>query len=133
MGLYFFYAPKDEEKALGFLREYVKTKPADTVPYVILGESELNRKHYDLADVYLREAKKVAHAHSPRVDWMLFQANYLLKHYEFAKEMFESAVTNGNFENEIKVMTTDPRFEGIDKRPEFERYQSTLKAVKTSS
>ena len=31
MGLYFFYAQKDEEKALGFLREYVKTGPKDTV------------------------------------------------------------------------------------------------------
>ncbi|MDA8421743.1 MAG: hypothetical protein M0Z89_00220 [Nitrospiraceae bacterium] len=123
MGLYFFYAQKDEDKALGFLREYVKTKPADTVPYVILGESELDKKHYDLADAYLRDGKKVAHAHSPRVDWLLFQANYLLKNYRFARDMFESAVTNGNFENEIKAILADHRFDGIDKLPEFKRYQ----------
>jgi len=133
MGLYFFYAGKDEEKALGFLREYVMTKPADTVPYIILGESELNRQHYDLADTYLREGKKVARAHSPRVDWLLFEANYMLKKYQFAKEMFESAVTQGDFNKEIKALITDPRFEGIDKRPEFESYQSMLKAVKASS
>lgn len=133
MGLYFFYAAKDEDKALGFLREYVKTKPQDTVPYIILGESELNRKQYDLADTYLREGKKVAHAHSPRVDWLLFQANYLLKNYQLAKDMFESAVTSGTFDREIKAMLADPRFEGIDKRPEFEHYQGMLKSAKTSS
>jgi len=126
MGLYFFYAQKNEEKALGFLREYVKTKPQDTVPFSILGESELNRKNYALADSYLRQAKKVAHAHSPRVDWMLFQANYLLKNYQFAKEMFESAVTKGKFEKEIKTISTDPRFEGIGKRPEFKEYHGML-------
>lgn len=131
MGLYFFYAQKDEEKALGFLREYVKTKPADTVPYVILGESELDKKHYDLADAYLREGKKVAHAHSPRVDWLLFQANYMLGNYQFARDMFESAVTNGNFEKEIKAVVADHRFDGIDKRPEFERYQGTFSKGKT--
>lgn len=133
MGLYFFYAPKNEDKALGYLREYVKTKPQDPVPYVILGEFELNRKRYDLADAYLREAKKVEHAHSPRVDWLLFQANYLLKNYQFAEEVFESAVMTGAFDREIKTMVADPRFEGIDKRPEFVPYQSRLKAVKTSS
>jgi tetratricopeptide (TPR) repeat protein len=133
MGLYFFYADKDEEKALTFLREYAKTKPDDPVPYAILGKSELNRKHYDLADSYLREAKKVAHGYSPRVDWMLFQANYLLQHYQFASEMFESVVAQGGFDKEIKAMTRDPRFEGIEKRPEFERYHGMLNALKTSN
>jgi len=130
MGLYFFHVQQDEEKALGFLKEYVKTKPADTVPYVILGESELNKKHYELADRYLQEAKKVAHAHSPRVDWMLFQTNYLLKNYAFAKEMFESAVTKGKFDNELKAISMDPRFEGIGSRPEFKQYQHLLTVAK---
>ena len=127
MGLYFLYAQKNEEKALGFLREYIKTKPADTVPYAILGESELSKKNYELADSYLREAKKLAHAHSPRVDWMLFQANYLLKNYQFAKDMFESAVTNGKFEKELKAISTDSRFDGIERRPEFKQYQAMFK------
>jgi hypothetical protein len=124
MGLYFFYAQKDEEKALGFLREYVKTGPKDTVPYVILGESELNKKHYELADAYLREGKKVAHAHSPRVDWLLFRANYLLKNYQFAAEMFGNAVAAGTFEQELKALKTDPRFEGIGKLPEFRKFNA---------
>lgn len=127
MGLYFFYAQKDEDKALGFLREYVKTGPKDTVPYVILGESELNKKHYKLADSYLRDGKKVAHAHSPRVDWLLFQANYLLGDYQFAVEMFESALTNGTFEKEVKVLSSDVRFEGIENRPEFQKHRSLFK------
>ena len=133
MGLYFLYAQKDEEKALGFLREYVKTKPADTVPYVLLGEAELERKNYVSADAYLREAKKVAHAHSPRVDWLLFQANYLLKNYQFAREMFENAVTKGNFEGEIKALSSDPRFEGIGKRPEFKIYEKLFQTPQKPS
>lgn len=133
MGLYFFYVQKDEEKALDFLREYVKTKPADTVPYVILGESELDKKNYALADAYLREAKKVAHAHSPRVDWMLFQANYLLKNYSFAKEMFESAVTKGKFDQELKTLSSDPRFDGIEQRPEFRSCKDLFKPAQPHS
>lgn len=128
MGLYFFYFQKDEEKALGFLREYVKTDPKDTVPYVILGEAELGRQNYELADRYLRQGKKVAHAHSPRVDWLLFRANYLLKNYEFAAEMFGDAVTTGTFEKELKALKTDPLFEGIEGRPEFRKYSLFLKA-----
>jgi len=128
MGLYFFYAQKDEEKALGYLREYVKTGPKDTVPYVILGESELNKKQYELADAYLRVGKKVAHAHSPRVDWLLFQANYLLGNYQFAGEMFENAVTNGTFEKEVKALSSDIRFKGIENRPEFQKHRGLFKA-----
>jgi tetratricopeptide (TPR) repeat protein len=130
MGLYFFYAQKDEEKALGFLREYVKLKPADTVPYVILGEAELNRQHYDLADSYLRDAKKVARAYSPRVDWLLFQTDYLMKNYKAAGEMFESAVTRADFANEIRSLATDSRYTGIDQRPEFKKYEAMLKTDK---
>jgi len=132
MGLYFLHVQKDEQKALGYLREYVKMKPADTVPYVILGEVELNQKNYTLADTYLREAKKVANAHSPRVDWMLFQANYHLKNYLFAQELFESTVTRGTFDKEIGALSTDPLFADIGKRPEFKKHQDLLKAVKTS-
>ncbi len=133
MGLYFFYVQKDEEKALGFLREYVKTKPADTVPFVILGEAELNRTNYTAADAYLREAKRVANAYSPRVDWMLFQTNYMLKNYRFASEMFANAVTKGNFEKEIKALSSDPRFSGIEKLPEFRNLRKMLKVAKSKS
>lgn len=126
MGLYFMHVQKDEEKALGFLREYVKTQPQDTVPYAILGETELIRKNYAQADTYLRQAKKVAHAHSPRVDWMLFQANYLLKNYAYAAEMFESAVTKGTFNKELKALSTDQRFKGIEKQQEFKKHLGLL-------
>jgi len=132
MGLYFMYARKDEKKALGFLRDYVKTKPTDTVPYIILGEAELNSRNYALAAAYLREGKKVAHAHSPRVDWMLFQASYMLKDYAAAGELFESAVTKGAFEKELKTLVSDPRFADIEKRPEFKKYLEMLKTAKLS-
>ncbi len=129
MGLYFFYAVKDEEMAIGFLRDYLQTRPADTVPYVILGEYELNRMNYELADSYLRLAKQVAHAHSPRVDWLLFQTSYLLKNFTLAKEMFESAVTKGKFDKELKALTSDPRFSEISKRPEFSQFCNLLKVA----
>ncbi len=133
MGLYFFHVQKDEEKALGFLREYIKTKPADTVPFVILGEAELARNNYETADAYLREAKRVAHAYSPRVDWLLFKANYLLKNYQFASEMLMNALTKGKFESEIKALSADPRFEGIEKRPEFHACRSLFKVAKSGN
>jgi hypothetical protein len=132
MGLYFLYARKDEKKALGFLRAYIKTKPADTFPYVILGEAELDSKNYTLSAAYLREANKVAHAHSPHVDWLLFQASYLLKDYAVAGELFESAVTNGKFEKELKALVSDLLFADIEKRPEFKKHQDLLKAAKSS-
>lgn len=132
MGLYFLYAQKDRERALGFLRAYVKTKPADTVPYVILGETELSSGNYAQAAAYLREAKNVAHAHSPRVDWMLFQASYMLQNYSVAAELFESAVTKGSFDKELKALLADPRFFDINKRSEFRAFRELLEAAKTS-
>lgn len=128
MGLYFIHVQKNEAQALGYLREYVKTKPGDSVPYVILGESELNRKNYQLADTYLQQSKKVSRANSPRVDWMLFQANYLLGNYQFASEMLENALQNGKFYQELKSLSTDIRFQGMDKRPEFKKYRPQLSA-----
>lgn len=128
MGLYFIYARKDPAAALGFLKEYIATKPRDSVPYVILGEAELNSNNYRLADAYLRESKKVARASSPRVDWMLFQANYLLGDYKFAGEMLESALNNGRFDKELKALASDGRFQGMGKRPEFRKYQQLMTA-----
>lgn len=126
MGLYFIYAQKDPAAALGFLKEYIATKPRDSVPYVILGEAELDNNNYRLADSYLRESKKVARASSPRVDWMLFQANYLLGDYKFAGKMLERALSNGTFEQQLKALASDARFQGIGKRPEFRKYQRLL-------
>ncbi len=133
MGLYFIYAQKDEEAALGFLREYVLTGPADSVPFVILGESELGKKNYRAADIFLREAKRVARASSARVDWMLFQVNYLLENYRDAGEMLERALTNGRFDNELKALLSDSRFEGIERRPEFRKYRDRFQATKACS
>jgi tetratricopeptide (TPR) repeat protein len=129
MGLYFIYAQKNEEQALGFLKEYIKTKPVDSVPYVILGESELGNKNYQLADTYLRESKKVSRANSPRVDWMLFQTNYLLGNYQFASEMLETALKNGKFDAELKKLSSDARFNGMGKRPEFKKYEPKITAA----
>jgi tetratricopeptide (TPR) repeat protein len=128
MGLYFIHAQKDQEKALGFLRQYIETKPYDPVPYVILGEAELGKKNYQLADLYLRESKKVARARSARVEWMLFQTSFLLGNYQYAVEILESVVANSEFNEELRSLGADERFQGIEKRPEFRKFFTATNA-----
>jgi len=127
MGLYFIYASKDAEAALGFLKQYIATKPKDSVPYVILGEAELEKKNYQTADAYLREAKKVARGSSANLDWLSFQAGYLTGDYAYAGAMLESAMKKPEYEKELRALAADPRFSGMEKRPEFRQYESILK------
>jgi tetratricopeptide (TPR) repeat protein len=122
MGLYFITVQRDPDAALGYLRQYVAKDPRDSVPYVILGEEELAKGHYQEADAFLRASKKVARANSPRVDWMLFQANYLLGNYDDAARMFESAVASGQFDGKVKELASDVRFSGIGNRTEFKKF-----------
>ena len=126
MGLYFLTADRDPKKALGYLREYVATKPADSVPYVILGESELEKGNYKEADALLRESKKVGKAKSARVDFLLFQVNYLAKDYSIASEMLGNALQFGKFERELKELMADKRFAGIEDRPEFSKHRQVF-------
>lgn len=126
MGLYFLTADKDPKKALDYLREYVATKPGDAVPYVILGESELEKGNYREADALLRESKKVGKAKSARVDWLLFQVNYLAKDYSSASEMLGNALQFGKFERELKEIMADKRFAGIENRPEFSKHRQVF-------
>lgn len=135
MGLYFIYADHDEEAALGFLRQYVETKPKDPVPYVILGDAELAKKHYEAADRYLRQAKQVAHGTSTNLAWLSFQASYLRGDYAYASEMLGTAVSQPGFGKKLEDLSTDPRFSGIEQRPEFKKYAPlfTDKQPRTSS
>jgi tetratricopeptide (TPR) repeat protein len=129
MGLYFINAGQNEEKALDFLRQYIMTRPKDSVPYVLLGESELAKTNYEDANLYLREAKKVARGHSTNLDWMLFQVSYLLGDYAYASTMLDGALTQGQFVNELKSLSSDPRFADISIRPEFKKYVPMLKGT----
>jgi tetratricopeptide (TPR) repeat protein len=122
MGLYFITVQESPETALGYLRQYVATKPGDSVPYVILGETELEQGHYKEADAYLRESKKVARASSPRVEFMLFQANYLLGNFADASQMLEKVLSSGQLDKQIKALSADSRFSGIERRPEFRKF-----------
>lgn len=122
MGLYFITVQKDPEAALGYLRQYVATNPRDSVPYVILGEAELEKRHYKEADAFLRASKKVARANSPRVDWLLFQANYLLGNFADASHMLELALASGQFDKQVRSLVDDARFSGIGNRPEFKKF-----------
>ena len=122
MGLYFITVQEAPEAALGYLRQYVATKPGDSVPYVILGEVELEQRHYKEADSFLRESKKVARARSARVDFMLFQANYLLGNFVDASQMLENALSGGQFDKQMRSLSADARFSGIESRPEFKKF-----------
>jgi tetratricopeptide (TPR) repeat protein len=122
MGLYFISVQESPEAALGYLRQYVATKPGDSVPYVILGEAELDKGHYKEADSYLRESKKVARARSARVDFMLFQANYMLGNFADASQMLEAALSGGQLDKQMRSLSADSRFSGIASHPEFKKF-----------
>jgi tetratricopeptide (TPR) repeat protein len=129
MGLYFIHAGNDAEKAIAFLKQYVTTGPRDTVPYVLLGEYELEQGRSAAAREYLLEARKVARGRSANLDWLLFQANYLLGDYAAASEMLDSAILQGQPMAELKSLMTDPRFLGIETRPEFRQFEPVIKGT----
>jgi len=129
MGLYFIHAGLDKEKALGFLQQYIMTRPKDSVPYVLLGEAEMEKENYEDANLFLREAKTVARGHSANLDWMLFQVNYLLRDFTYASAMLDGALSHGQFVNELKTLAADPRYADISRRPEFRKYEPMIKGT----
>jgi hypothetical protein len=129
MGLYFIHADQNEEKAIGFLKQYIATKPKDTVPYVLLGQVEMDKGNYVAANELLREAKSVARGHSANLDWMLFKVNYLLGNFAYASAVLGDALTQGQFVNELRSLIADPRFSDLSVRPEFRKYESLIKGT----
>jgi hypothetical protein len=75
----------------------------------------------------------VARARSARVDWLLFQTNYHLRNYSDAGEMLASALENGKFDKELKVILSREEFKGIEERPEFMKYRDVFKEAKRNS
>lgn len=123
MGLYFIHAGTNEARALGYLEQYVATKPRDSVPYVILGEDALQKKNYAAAHGYLTEGRKVARGRSANLDWLLFQASYLNGDYTTSAQMLESSFSQGRTAGDLKTLiSSDPRFTDMGKRPEFRKF-----------
>lgn len=133
MGLYFVHAGQDEEKALAYLRKYIATQPKDPVPYVLLGQAEMDKEHYAAANELLRQARSVARGHSANLDWMLFQVNYLLGDFAYASAMLDSALTQDQFFKELRSLSADPRFADISLRPEFRKYESMIKSASATA
>jgi tetratricopeptide (TPR) repeat protein len=127
MGLYFIHTDRNPEKSIGYLKQYVATKPKDSVPYVLLGEAEMEKENYETANMYLREAKSVARGHSTNLDWMLFQVNYLLGDFTYASVMLDGALAQGQFINELRSLAADPRYADLRIRPEFRKYEPVIK------
>lgn len=123
MGLYFIHAGSDEKKALGYLRQYVATRPKDAVPYVILGEAELRENNAAAALGYLREAKNVARGKSANVDWLLFQASFLSGDKAAAAAALDSSLAQGKTRKDLHdLLSSDKRFTGIAQLPDFRKY-----------
>lgn len=132
MGLYFIHAGSDTEKALGYLKQYVATKPQDSVPYVLLGEAELEKRNYSVAADLLSEAKKVAHGRSSNLGWLLFQATYLKGDYVKAATLLDESFAHGKTVGDLKsLISADPRFSEIGKRPEFKRFFTMINGINT--
>ena len=129
MGLYFIHAGRNEERALGFLKQYIATQPKDSVPYVLLGQTEMDKENYATANTLLRQARSVARGHSANLDWMLFQVNYLLGDFAYASAMLDSALTQDQFAKELKSLSADPRFVGLSLKPEFRKYEPMIKGA----
>jgi tetratricopeptide (TPR) repeat protein len=129
MGLYFIHASQDPEKALGYLRQYIATKPRDSVPYVLLGEAMMEKEQFEAANELLREARAVARGLSTNLDWNLFQVSYLLGDFEYASTMLDSALSRGQFMKELTDLAADPRYADIGIRPQFRKYQPLIKGM----
>jgi hypothetical protein len=77
----------------------------------------------------LREAKKVGRGQSSNLDWLSFQAGYLTGDYAYAGAMLESIMKKPEYEKELRALASDPRFSGMEKRPEFKQYESILQGA----
>jgi tetratricopeptide (TPR) repeat protein len=132
MGLYFLYCQKDSTAALGFLKQYITTGPNDSAPYVILGEAEMSRKNYSVANNYFRDAKKVARGTSKDLDWLLFQTSYLTGDYYTASSMLNSAFSQGKTVGDLKALIVDSRFSDMGKRSEFKKFFPIINGTTTA-
>jgi len=133
MGLYFIHAGTNTEKALGYLQQYVALKPVDSVPYVILGEAELEKRNYASANTYLIEARKVARGKSGNLDWLLFQASYLNGDFATSAQMLDSSFSQGKTVGDLRALiSSDPRFSDAGKRPEFRKFLSLINGTTTA-
>lgn len=132
MGLYFMNAGQNEEKAFGFLKQYVATGPTDSVPYGLLGEAEMNKKNYAAAIAYLRAAKKASQVGSANVDWMLFQASYITGDYHTASSMLDSSFALGKTVGDLKALILDPRFADMGKQPQFKKFFPIINGTSTA-
>ena len=134
MGLYFISCSEERGAGARLSQGIHQDKTADSVPYVILGESELEKKNYQLADTYLREAKKISRASSPRVAWMLFQANYLLGNYQLCRRDVRSSAQERKVRQGAEDrLSTDARVSGHRQAARIQKYQPQLAAADNTS
>ncbi|MHB8843691.1 MAG: tetratricopeptide repeat protein [Nitrospirota bacterium] len=130
MSLYFLYVKTDEAKAAGFLKQFVKTKPRDAAPYMLLGEADYKRGNFAGAKDYLHEAKAVSRGTSGDLDWLLFKVSYLAGDRKLASAMLESAFSSGKTSGDLKALvSSDARFAEMGKQYEFRKFFKILNGV----
>jgi tetratricopeptide (TPR) repeat protein len=126
MSLHNLYSESNPKVAMEFVRAYAKTNPDDPAPFLTLGEVAFQQGNYKGANKLLIRAKSLSSGHTAGLDWLLFKTNYILGNYRFAKEVFESALAQSRFEEEIRELKSDPRFAGIEDHIEFNGYKKLL-------
>jgi len=127
MGLYSLYAKTDIEKAKGYLKQFVETKPQDATPYVLLGEADFKQGNYKSAKEYLFEARKVSPSKSGDLDWLLFKASFLAGDYAMASMMLDNAFSQGKTTGDLKALvSSDDRFSAMGKQYEFRKFFKIL-------
>jgi len=102
--------------------QYIATAPRDSIPFFILGESEMTKKNYAAAHAYLREAKNNSRGSSVNIDWMLFQAGCLTGDYTTARAMLDSSFSLGKTVGDLKALVVDRRFSDMGRRSEFKKF-----------
>jgi hypothetical protein len=60
---------------------------------------------------------------------MLFKVNYLLGNFAYASDVLGDALTQGQFIDELRSLSADPRFSDLSVRPEFRKYEPLIKAT----
>jgi tetratricopeptide (TPR) repeat protein len=132
MGLYFLYSGTNTEAALGFLKQYIAAGAPDAVPYVLLGEAEMDKENYAAANAYFREAKKMSRGVPRDLDWALFKTSYLTGDYHTASTMLNSAFSQGKTVGDLKALVVDQRFSDMGKRMEFKKFFPIINGTTTA-
>ena len=68
-------------------------------------------------------------AQEPALSTPVDQVSYLIGDFAYASTMLDGALAQGQFLNELKSLSADPRFADFTLRPEFKKYEPMMKGA----